>query len=307
MGQTVPILEEHLDLAKDPSYVVREVPGRLFPWLVKLSEDWTRANVRSIFPLDKTKHRMVAWQNYIMFCRPYDPVLPLLSDEYSWAISEIGTREARPLGEADRRLSEHLVTFFWQGKLDLGLGGLIDQFYAKASDELGEHALEFIGRSLDGPPEQKIPPAILDRLRALWESRVKAAEDKATSGAELAGFGWWFASKRFDPDWSCQQLLVALRLARKIDPDFSVAKQLVEHVDSRPLPTLEALFQIIEADREGWSIYGWDNEARQILERAIQMNNPQIYESAKRVVDLLFAKGHFEYRHLLKSTHTVGD
>jgi hypothetical protein len=163
--------------------------------------------------------------------------------------------------------------------------------------------MEFIGRSLQADPDKPIPNSVMERLKSLWHFRLERVTDSAeTSREELAEFGWWFVSERFDREWACAQLLAALKEAKKIEPDFEVAKTLLRYFEERPEFVLEILYLIIEGDREGWSFYGWNDEARQILEKALKETDPNVVISAKRVIDLLVLKGHLEFRAMLAPT-----
>ena len=295
-----PVLDRHLDLTVDPSYAVREVCGHLFPWLVKLDQEWATKRVSVIFSAERPDHRWIAWENYIVFCWPYDPVLPVLTEQYLWAIGQIGEAREQKTDEAERHLAEHLVAFHWRGLLNSRSESLLERFLARAPEDLRHYALEFAGRSLDAGPNVDISEAVMGRLRELWESRLAQAST-TNLRKELAAFGWWFISGKFDEDWRCRQLIDALRLSGSIDPDWEVVKHLPPYIPTRPLWVLEALRLVIEADRQGWSIYGWQDEARLILQETLAMERPEIRTAAKEVIDLLVAKGHITYRQLLKA------
>lgn len=297
LDEVGPTLDRHLDLSVDPSYAVREVCGRLFPWLVKLDQQWAKDRIKSVFPPDRPDHRWIAWENYVLFCWPYDAVLPLLEQEYSWAIAQIGEARSSEAVEAERHMADHLLTFYWRGLLSLQ-SSLLSEFFERAPDELRQHALEFIGRSLRSEGNVPISIEVLERLRILWEARLAHAA-MSNNGKELAAFGWWFISGKFDEEWRCNQLLAALRRSGSVDAEWEVAKALIPLTNSRPLYVLEVLRLLVEADKQGWSIYGWQDEARQILADAFSLRRPEVNAAAKEVVDLLVTKGHFQYRQLL--------
>lgn len=291
------VLDLHLDLGNDPSYVVREVIGHKLPWLVKLDPEWVKDNLAKIFPPTREDHRAIAWENYLLANVPYDLVLPVLLTEYEWAITILGKNIRKKWGDVERQLAHHLFAFAWRGKLPLE-GGLLEQFYDHASPELRLDALDFVGRSLRSDPKDPIPEPVLGRLKKLWSSRLAAVTERKQSPHELVAFGWWFSSEVFEFEWALDQLLTVLRLAKAAEPDHLVVETLAEYVEQKPLQVLEALQVIIEADKKGWSIHGWQEHAREILERAFSLDNAEVTAAAKRVVDLLVAKGHMEYRAL---------
>jgi hypothetical protein len=252
-----------------------------------------------MFPADREDHRLVAWQNYVAFNAPYNNVLPLLRNEYAWAIAHIGKQPNTRGEEAERALAQHLMAFYWRGQLPLD--GLVTDFFVCASDALRAEAIEFVGRSLHADSEVPVPDEILKRLMALWEYRVKCADANIEGfRKELAAFGWWFVAKRFEKGWSTEQLLFVLRKAQKITPDHQIVKQLGSYLDEQPEFVLETLYLIIEADKEGWSFYGFADEAREILLKALKRDDTN-FDAAKRIIDLLVIKGHSEYRSLLEN------
>ena len=56
---------------------------------------------------------------------------------------------------------------------------------------------------------------------------------------------------------------------------------------------------MVENDREGWTILGWDENTRKILSIAISGDNPDARASAIALVHRLGARGYFGYRDLL--------
>ena len=49
-----------------------------------------------------------------------------------------------------------------------------------------------------------VPHDVRDRFIALWKVRLAAARETAPNN-ELAAFGWWFGSKKLDPEWAGAQ------------------------------------------------------------------------------------------------------
>jgi hypothetical protein len=289
-------LEEHL--FRDLSQAVREVYGRRFAWLVFLDKGWATANVDAIFGQRERDLGQVAWANYVLFNLPYDDLLPILRGKYHYAIDTIGKGFRRESEDVDRRLAEHLMNLFWRGKLSLKDGeGLITQFFVKAPDTLRGHATWFVGKGLYDE-HGTIPSEILQRLMELWEWRLSATR-KTPNDREAIQFGYWFASGKFELSWAMSNLLEVLRTFRNAEPDHLIVEQLMKHAEALPLEAVQALGFLIEGDREGFSIYGWQEYPRNILTTAI-MAGGKAKEEADRVIDLLGARGHYGYRDLLK-------
>ncbi|MGQ4647850.1 hypothetical protein [Lyngbya aestuarii] len=302
MPEVRQVLDEHLDIDKEPSLAIRSVYGQWFPWLMLLDGDWATQNVAKIFPHDEALSdlRSAAWESYIRYCSAYDNVFDLLHEEYSYAVerSNIACGD-KQLTES---LAEHLMTFYWRGKLHLDEPrGLLALFYTESSDVIRGYALKFVGRSLRNTKEA-IEPQILNRLQLLWERRLQAAHAATLPASytnELAAFGWWFASAKFEDSWAIAQLTEVLQLVGQAEPEHLVFERLAALADKMPESTVECLKLIIEKDQKGWGIYSSHDEIKSILATAIQGSNDTARQSAIELVHRLGQLGNWEFRELL--------
>ena len=297
------VLEVHLDPVREPSLAIRAVYGQWFPWLVLLDPDWASANAVRIFPQDSKSEMLfkAAWITYVGFCKPYNKVLDILRQQYQHAVELIGSHHDGPYWHADpdKKLAGHLMEFYWRGKLSLD-DLLLVTFWKNASDDLRAHAIEFVGRSLKQTPGE-ISPEILDRLKRLWEWRLdvaKKAQHPSDFEKEIAIFGLWFASEKFDVEWAIIQLSESLRLVHKSSPEHIVLEHLARTVQTHPKESVTCLRMIAEGDREGWSLYWRRDHIRRILKMALR--HPSSADEAKRVIHYLGSRGFLEFRHLLK-------
>jgi hypothetical protein len=304
MPEVEAILEKHLNPSFEPSLAIRSVYGQTFPWLVMLDKEWTRQRVPEIFPpqdANKALHD-AAWNAYIVFCRPYDNVFELLVNEYATAVEHLGIvkeKLVRP-ADPDERLVEHLMVLYWRGKLPLDEPeGLISKLFRIGSNEIRGHALVFVGLSLLNTKEE-VPIEVLDRLQSLWENRIAAAkEDNEGTDfrAEMSSFGWWFASSKFDPKWSLARLSDALLISGKVDVDDHVVEKLAMLIDDFPLEVVQCLELIVKGDKEGWGIYGWNENAKLVLSKAL---TTEASENAESLIHFLGTRGYREFGSLLR-------
>jgi hypothetical protein len=309
MEEVHKVLDLHLNKEQDPSLAVRSVYGENLPWLNYLDRTWLSQNVKHIFPVDEefSVLRSVAWDAYILSCQPYNDMCKLLREEYDRAINRIGQdlRDQKDIVDCDARLVEHLVTFYWWGLLDEE-PNLLSRFYMKtaAADfaKLRAHALEFIGRTLYHTTEA-ISEKIIERLKMLWDGRVREAEEKSqpcTSKEELVQLGWWFVSRKFDETWSINELVRVLRLVKGIEPQHLVVEHLAEISQRRPTEGIESLRLIVEGDEKGWGVLGWREPAKTIIRSVRRSDNHQVRQKADEVVNLLVSKGNYEFEKLLE-------
>jgi hypothetical protein len=300
MPEVREVLESHLDTNRDPSLAIRSVYGQWFPWLVLLDRNWAEKWKAQIFPLDAENKEYfdAAWNTYIIFCQPYDNVFQILRDVYAHAVDQIGQHEVRfrYLTDPDGGLAEHLMAFYWRGKVDLE-DPLFVSFWEKAPDPLRAHAIEFIGRSLKHTDES-IPSEIIERLKELWEERFsQVKKDPTKHEREVAAFGWWFVSGKFDVDWSITMLSEALKLVPKTEPADMVIERLSEIAETYPLESIECLRRIAEGDKEGWLLYTNEEAIRKVLQSGLA--NPNTRKRAEELVNKLGRRGFPSYRDLL--------
>jgi hypothetical protein len=305
------LLERHLDPAVDASLAIRSVYGQWFPWLLLIDPGWAEANRSQVYPQDDTElaRWSAAWDAYVVFCRPFDAVFAALRDTYRLAITRLGQRH-RPdqkatLRDPDRSLAEHLMVLYGRGQIPQTQDSLLALFFETAPVEIRAYAIEFVGRSLsDEPPGTTLPSDVVQRFMALWQWRLEHARQRAAGAGsepaeELTGLGAWFGSGVFPEDWSFEQLQAVVELGGKVEPDHVVVRRLVHTVNVRPLASARALKAIVDADAEGWSLFGWEAEASEILRVALASGNGEAAETARALIHQLGSSGHFGFRGLL--------
>ncbi len=295
------VLDQHLDTAADPSLSIRSIYGQRLPWLRVLDRRWAEENRPRILPRGEPEYWHAAWDTYICYCRPYDDLLDWLREDYAFAVEQIGKHEhiwSTPEAP-DISLALHLATFYWRGKLPYGKG-LLDAFYRTAGTGLRGHVLNYFGRSLCQMKET-IPAELAERLKEFWANRMETAKlGPAAAARELKEYGWWFGSGKLEDEWAINQLLEALHVVGRIDPDFMVVERLAQVSKAFPLESIKALGMMVEADTKGWNILGWRDKAKQVIRAARRSGNADARQRADELVNLVGSRGHFDFGELLK-------
>jgi len=297
------VLEKHLDPEHDPSLAVHSIYGLEFPRLVLLDTKWAEEKAFQIFPLEESRLALwgAAWQAYIVYNQPYNNVFDVLRSQYAFAVEhmDLSEEKQRSPGDPDDQLAQHLMAFYWWGKIELD-DPLLAGFWGQAPSSLRKDALGFIGRSLRGT-KGKISPEILGRLKHLWEERLDLAKQSPEyHKSELSAFGWWFISRKFEDEWAISQLLDVLSTAGKVERDHSVIEQLVALVDRMPLQCILCLRAIAEGDRERWRIYMAREHVRTILSAALHSSDNEAVKEARKLINYLGSRGYLEFGDLLK-------
>ncbi|MBD2387318.1 hypothetical protein [Cylindrospermum sp. FACHB-282] len=312
MPEVRQVLDEHLRPEQESSLAIHSVYGQWFPSLILLDLHWASENVEKIFPQAQTLSnlRFAAWESYVSFSRVNDKCFDLLQAEYRHTIE--GLNGKQQLTKSDESLAQHLMALYWRGKLDLHEpGGLLAQFFDLAPSALRGYALQIVGRSLQHT-QNAIPtassakvPQILKRLQLLWESRLEIARNSTEPSlyaTELAAFGWWFGSGKFDNSWAIAQIKLVLEVVDQVDSDFLVLERLATLADVLPESAVECLKLMINKDHKGWGIYSWHDEIKTILAKAIQGSNDTAKQTAKALIHRLAERGHWEFRDLLSAS-----
>ena len=300
MPEVREVLEKHLNIDQDPALSIRSIYGKCFPWLVLLDSKWAEKNACRIFPLSEREQAYfdAAWSTYISFCQPYNNVFGILREQYLHAIKIIGLKDRiAGLNEPDNHLAEHLMTFYWRGKIEL-IDAILTEFWSKAPDSLRGHAIEFIGRAFK-TTEKPVSEEIINRLKALWVKRIESAKNSPEDHEkEMSAFGWWFASGGFDAEWAVKQLHEVLKQTKKIEVADEVLERLAAIAESYPLQAVECLRFIAEGDKEGWLISAVSNDAKKILK--VALDNAVSEREAKKTINYLGSRGFLDFRELLK-------
>jgi hypothetical protein len=298
------VLDEHLDPAKDPSYAIRSVYGQWFPWLLSLDQAWTKQNVPRIFPADEGRRKFweAAWGAYISFCEPYGDVFAALIAQYTLAVERLPDDSA--LGQnADHisgRLAQHLMSLYWWARLQLE-DSLFRDFWLNAAVKTRAAALATLGRWLLGPKET-VSEEVIQRLKRLWEWRLEEARkavDKTGFAKEIAAFGSWFASGKFDDTWAIAQFENVLELSGRIEINHQFMEQLARIGLAMPAEAVRVLARIAAGDQGTWQVtMYYKDQSRQILSAAMAAGGPAS-AIASKLINELGSRGYYDFRDLL--------
>jgi len=294
------VLERHLEPAIESSIAVRSVYGRWLPWLHLLDPAWASAHLRRILPegSEEAELRRQAWKAYVLYCRPYTDVFPLLVEAYGQAVEELERPDSNARRSPDEHLADHLMVYLLRGQLAPD-SVLVTSFFDRAGPVLRGHALRFVGRVLRDNDD--LDADTKARALALWEVRIENLdrEPLADVDPEREAFGWWFAATAIDSHWRVSQLERVLSRCPRIEPDHLVFEQFVALVATYPLEVLRGIRQMIEHATDRWKIFSWRKELRQILEAALRSEDVEVIRNARAIVSLLVARGEIEFRTLL--------
>ena len=190
------------------------------------------------------------------------------------------------------------MTFYWHGKLELG-DPLLDQFFKNASDHLRGRALGYMGRSLQDVDGQ-VSPETLERLTALWQWRVVTSDaDPQEHTEEMAAFGQWFASNKFDEAWALDELESSLKISGKVDFDHQVVERLADWSQEFPAKIVRCLSLMVDGAREDWRIHHWSRHITLVLSAALGSSDEETKKIARAMINRLATRGFLDFAPLL--------
>jgi hypothetical protein len=292
------LLERHLDREIEPTRTVRAVYGEWFPPLVAADREWAREQHDRIFALEGADASLgrVAWDSYLQHNRVYDLALELLRPQYIAAVERL---VAGDVGDDDVRaqLIGHLIYLYVSGRAELD-DDLFGRFLAAAPIPVRAQLIETIGLDLMNE-ELNVEPERLTRLQELWESRLQAAPAAGGELPELRGFAWWFASARFDDEWSVTQLAELLEAGGRAEPDDVVLVRFAALRGTQLTFVVRALARLILVSDEPWFVFGSRDEVRAILHDGLAADDEEVRETARQATNRLIARGHLDFGELL--------
>lgn len=295
------LLDRHLDPQVEHAESIRAVYGQYFPFLVECDPEWTRANIDAIFPIDAANARLgaAAWASYLVRNQAYRSSYELLDERYRAALRDLADPMAsdnpsRYEIEVRHGLASHVLKLYVTAVVGLEQGSLIDLFFAHVSSNLRAHLIETIGFDLMEEPNPSVNA--LERLRELWDWRlVTLQQDPNRDVAEPRGFGWWFASGKFDPRWALSQLHAVLSIGSTIESELAVIEHLAEtrsHDLALTVAILARLIDLPEMISQPWRVTHSAEPIRNILRDAI---THELEPQARQIVSRLIARGHTQF------------
>ena len=302
------VLEQHLEPSHDPALAVRAVYGQHTFALDYLDREWTAAHVPRIFPHDEASkdYWSAAWDSFIRFAEPNADLFHRLEGEYRHAIAQLDASadEDYHRSRSVEKLAEELMLFYWNGELDSqDQNGLLSLFYEKTPSYLRAHAIESVGRMLQSS-KNDVSEEVVQRLKRLWISRLKAAREAdeiSVYQEELAAFGWWFASERFEENWALERLTESIEIGKGIEDKKQVVAYLTTLAVVMPHLVALALRLIVESASYS-DVYLYSDEAKEVLQSLLASDSKEARGLARRTIDRLLSLGHRDFRDLVRST-----
>jgi hypothetical protein len=301
-NRVLALLERRLDPSTDPSPAVRSVFGQYLELLAYVDEEWLRERLPRIFPVAHPNLREAAWIGYLSRSRLRDETFHLLRGEYEHAIEDVGLgdQEPRKLHDPDHRLGEHLMILVGRGTIGTD-DGTLGKFFSSAPAAIKAHAIGYVGRSLKSE-RREIGDDFVSRWRQLWDWRTHATSP--IEPAEYAEFSWWFASARFDINWSLECFAESLERCNSLPICPFVLEELARLATRHPVAVIGMAERLVDMPSACWSLPSFEDHGVSLLRSC--MEDSQARSRAEVVVDQLVAKGYLKFRELVGGAEAPG-
>lgn len=299
------VFDELTRSLEDPTQTIRTVYGMYFSPIYHTRKEWAEKNKDAIFSDDILGQAAI--DTYTRYSSVALDAMEILGDVYRQQLPRLtiqppDEKKRSTAREGLRHLVQHLSLHYWYGQTDLSEGSIMRELLNTAHPKYLAEAVNFIGFRLykADEREREVTDEELTRLASLWDSVVEVVKADNSKKEALEDFGAWFASGKFDDDWSLDRLLEALKIAGSVDLDFAVLERLEKLVTAHSAKAVGIINAMVDgATRDRWAIGSWRDNAMSILKTAGQSSDTNIKQSVRDLANKLVSKGYEEYRKVI--------
>jgi len=296
------ILNEKIDIEKEPSPAIRAVIGSYLTQIYFMSEEWTKKNLVVIFPSSQefNQYWSAAWNGYLIGANINKALFRHLIPQYQRGISKLSQPKEKSFSDPSERLAQHVMVAYLNDLTDFDHENhILDLFYENAPDGLRAQAIFWLSKVLENET-QKGKSTIWPKCFELWKNRLDYAEkqDPSQNGQEISDYMRWLA----DCPMTLDQLYPMLKSSIKYFQDRFDVMQLTGFVskfcDQSPLEAVSLLSECITTAKETW----WNPEEaveRTILSSAMKSNNAEAKAIAIYLINFHGEQGDYRWRDLL--------
>jgi hypothetical protein len=283
------LLEDRLG-PTETSTAVRFVIGEQLVALRWLDPAWTESALPRILPRDEDLAvlRDAAWRGFLWHQTVPLDLLRILVPEYRHAIERLDPDG--PSTKSGEHLAAHVLMLARIGTIGPDSeDGLLPSLFGHASGDLSRDAIHHEGWQLYNARDEPADEAEIARLRVLWDWLDAEVEAGRANPAALEPFGWWFASGRFDQEWSLGELDRLARANIEIDYMGLVFERLRALAPGDPARIGQVTESIVAYEVRPDEMHGDDLPAivRILVEDA---SGPEANRSGKAIISMMVSR-----------------
>jgi hypothetical protein len=302
------LLEDHLNVDKEPSPLVRAIYGARLGHLFFLDERWTAEGLRVIFDAARPDLAAAAWRGYVLgaYLAPRVLAHVVVAGLYDDAVDALSVErdrdtEEREMRDAQHRLVEH-VGLAWCWGVP-GTDVLLGRLFSNATGEYRAELVRWIGLSvLHSEDAAELAADLAPRLPDLWKRRLDEL-DGTDNDPELASYGWWYSSGALAEPEGTKLLVQTLKAAKGHTADLRGCLERAAAVATEhPSGSCDVLAAVIAGEgRDKLAVVG--NRLRELLQAIVAATDKDARAGAARLVNELGEHGLGDYRDALRTTH----
>lgn len=293
------VLEDHLDIKKEPGFTIRSVYGHFFPWLFIYDKEWTETIIEKLFPINDFERRYAAWETYLINA-VYPEIFERLRPQYEKAITELrktSLKKNKSPVDLFERLVEHLMIAYFYEIIQYD-DPLLKKLDEVADWEQKSWAINFAGRvyiASENAVREKEPSK--ERLKIFWQNRLKESRNIE----ELKEFGWWVRVDFFDNGWMLQNLLETLNQTKGIiDPDYRTLEVLDKLAEKHPMLVVQCLLKIVRAQyQDKFLRLSREESVLSIVQKLYRNEDEKVSKIISLVSDHMLRLGNNDFRRYL--------
>ena len=265
--------------------------GWLYGGFFNLDQTWAAKHKAGFFPLDDLAAWVESFGSFLRNYRAFGAFHEILKDDYKFALAHLAELEARgPNGQdLPDRLGEHLFDYYIWGFYPLNGGdSLLEKFYGKTTKDTQRWAslFNYAGRVLNGKKEP-LDKETRDRVVIFFEWRLKAKESE-----ELREFNFWLEAECLDPDWRLDALSSVLDETQAKGIGLSIMLNVLEAMLETHTAKVVKCYRKLTETNSQYAHFPKE-PAQFILEAGLDSADDNVRKDAKRALENLFRKGHY--------------
>jgi len=296
------ILDEKIDIEKEPSPAIRAVIGSYLTQVYFMSEEWTKKNLNAIFPSSQEfdQYWSAAWNGYLIGSNINKALFRHLVPQYQRGLKKLSQPKEKSLADPSERLAQHVMVAYLNGLTDFGHENhILDLFYENAPDGLRAQAIFWLSKVLENE-KQKGKSTIWPKCFELWENRLDYAEkqDPAQNGQEISDYMRWLAYCPMTLDQLYPMLFNSIKYFQDRFDVMQLTGFVSKFCDQSPLEAVSLLTECINTAKEIW----WNPEEaveRSILNAAMKSNDADAKAKAIDLINFHGEQGDYRWRDLL--------
>jgi hypothetical protein len=310
------LLDDHLDVGKDPSPSVRAIYGARLGHLFFLDEGWTGDRLGVIFDPARPDLATAAWHGYLLdgFLAPRVVEHVVTAGLYNDRVDALADApepnpEAREVREVRNRLVDHVGLVWCRGIT--GSEALLDRFYARAPGEDRAYLVRWIGLSvLHEDDAADLAAEVAGRLPDLWNTRLQQLAGNKDD-AEVTAYGWWYSSGKLPEPQGTALLTRTLDATQgHVDDLRGCLERVTQAATENPSGACEVLAAIVAADGRDELRYA-DNHVANLVEAVAatgaERADADVLAEVERLVNELGEHGLGDYRPSLLAGRSRGE